>query len=67
MENITVTYTDQPEADVPAMTCDIEPCTKQGIFAANVKKLTLKNVSIQGHTGEELILHGIDQFDNSNV
>jgi len=66
MENITVAYTDQPQADVPAMACGIEPCVKQGIFAANVGMLSLKNVQIQGQIGEALKLEGIDEFHNKN-
>lgn len=65
MENITVTYADAAKPDVPAMTCGIEPCLKQGVFAANIKNLSLKNVSIQGQSGEMLVLKGIDRIENT--
>lgn len=64
MENVTVTFAKEAETDVPAMTCDIEPCSKQGLFAANIQNLSLKNVLIQGQIGEALILGDIDKVVN---
>ncbi|HBY71621.1 MAG TPA: polygalacturonase, partial [Lachnospiraceae bacterium] len=58
------TYAKEPKPEVPAMTCGIKPCIKQGIFAANIKKLFLRNVSIRGQIGEALILQEIDQVSN---
>ena len=64
MDHVTVTYAKEPKPEVPAMTCGIKPCIKQGIFAANIKKLFLRNVSIRGQIGEALILQEIDQVSN---
>ncbi|HHX11304.1 MAG TPA: glycoside hydrolase family 28 protein [Clostridiales bacterium] len=64
MENININYAKDPvKLDVPAMTCDIEPCSKLGVFATNVEKLTLKNVNIRGQEGEPFILEQIDQIE----
>lgn len=48
MKNVYVNFTENPKADVPAMMCGIEPCTKMGIFAENVDKLILENVVVEG-------------------
>lgn len=61
MENVTVTYTENPTCDVPAMSEGVEACTLKGIFASNVKKLTLKNVNIIGQDGEKVVLVGVDE------
>ena len=61
MENVTVTYTENPTCDVPAMSEGVEACTLKGIFASNVKKLTLKNVNITGQVGEKVVLVGVDE------
>ncbi|HHU73063.1 MAG TPA: glycoside hydrolase family 28 protein [Clostridiales bacterium] len=61
MENINVTYAKNPKMDVPAMMEDIKPCSKTGVFAANITSLTLKNVSIQGQEGEPYNLHNIEE------
>lgn len=62
MRNVSVTYTDNPTCDVPAMSEGVEKCTLKGIFANNVKKLTLDNVSITGQVGEAIILQGVDEL-----
>lgn len=48
MSNVYVNFADEPTADVPAMMCGIEPCTKMGIFAENVTELVLDNVVVEG-------------------
>ena len=61
MRNVNVTYTDNPICDVPAMSEGVEKCTLKGIFANNVKKLTLDNVNVTGQVGEAIILQGGDE------
>ncbi len=56
MKDVSVTYADEPKCDVPAMSEGVEACTLKGIFARNVKKLTLDNVSIEGQVGEAMEL-----------
>ncbi len=62
MKNVTVTYAKNPKCDVPAMSSGVEACTRKGIFANNVKKLVLENISITGQVGEEMELHGVDEL-----
>lgn len=61
MKNVTVTYAENPKCDVPAMSEGVEACSKKGIFANNVKKLVLENVSITGQEGEVMTLLGVDE------
>lgn len=61
MENISFSYADEPKAGVPAMSNGVEECTKQGIFASNVEKLTLKNISINGQMGEAVSLVNVGE------
>lgn len=63
MENITVTYAENPKCDVPSMSAGVEPCSLKGIWANNVKKLKLKNVSITGQEGEAVVLSGVDELE----
>lgn len=62
MRNVSVTYTDNPICDVPAMSEGVEKCTLKGIFANNVKKLTLDNVNVTGQVGEAIVLQGVDEL-----
>lgn len=61
MKNVSVTYAENPKCDVPAMSSGVEPCSRRGIFANNIKKLTLQNVSICGQDGEAVELHAVDE------
>lgn len=61
MKNVSVTYAENPKCDVPAMSAGIEACSRKGIFANNVKKLVLENVSVNGQEGEEMTLLGVDE------
>lgn len=62
MKNVTVTYAGNPKCDVPAMSEGVEACSRKGIFANNVKKLTLQNVSISGQDGEAITLSGVEEL-----
>ena len=42
----------------------VDPMTRQGLFAANIKTLVLKNVSIQGQDGPEMVLEHIDNVES---
>lgn len=52
MENVKVTYAQQPKKDVPIMSSGVEACSLKGLYAGNVEKLILKNVSITGQEGD---------------
>ena len=62
MKNVAVTYAKHPKCDVPAMSSGVEACTRKGIFANNVKKLVLENISITGQIGDKMELHGVDEL-----
>ena len=63
MKNINVTYAENPKCDVPAMSQGVEACSLKGIYANNIKKLVLKDVSISGQKGEPLILSNVDELE----
>ena len=63
MKNISVTYAENPKCDVPAMSAGVETCSLKGIFANNVKKLVLKNVSITGQKGDAVALSNVDELE----
>ncbi len=62
LRNIYINYTDEPKADVPAMSVGVPVSTKRGFFANNVAKLVLENVVIEGQEGEAFELHGVDEL-----
>lgn len=63
IENCSVIFADECRPGVPAMTEGPVQCTRQGIFARNIKTLTLKNVRIEGHSGNLLTAVGIDSVN----
>lgn len=63
MKNIEVTYAKDPKCDVPSMSSGVEACSLKGIYANNVKKLILKNVSVTGQNGGAITLEGVDEIE----
>lgn len=63
MENIHVTYAEQAKEGVPAMMDGLEPCSKMGVFANNMKHLILRDVKIEGQDGEAFILDHIERLE----
>jgi len=61
-ENVEFSYAEHPKAGVPAMMDGADETTKSGIRAKNLEVLELKNVTITGQDGEEIIVEGIDSF-----
>ena len=62
MRNIDVSFAEEPKTDVPSMSKCVEPCSRKGIFANNVEKLTLENVKVTGTAGAPITLQGVDQI-----
>ena len=62
-ENVSFTYAEHPKAGVPAMMDGADKTTKSGMLAKNLEVLELKNVTITGQDGEEIILDGVDSFN----
>ncbi|MDE7018757.1 MAG: glycoside hydrolase family 28 protein, partial [Lachnospiraceae bacterium] len=63
MRNCFISFAKDAKVDVPIMSSGIEPSSKRGIHATNVKKLILDNVSIEDFVGEAYELQGVDEFE----
>lgn len=63
LKNIHVTYAENPKTDVPAMMEGIGPMAKKGIFAGNIKELSMENVVIEGQDGEALETENVDKIE----
>lgn len=64
MKNVKVSFAKEAKSDVPIMSNGVEPCSKKGIFAKNVKKLILQNVEITGCVGEKIEMNEVDELCN---
>ena len=62
MENIFISFRPHAQEGYPAMMDDIEMKKKMGLFARNLKKLSLKQVKIEGFEGQSILADGIGQF-----
>lgn len=62
MENIHVTYAENPKKDVPAMLEGVEPMSRKGILAKNIGELTIRNVAIEHPDGLLVDLAGVDKM-----
>jgi polygalacturonase len=60
-ENVSVDFAEDPQPEYPAMMADVEPCTRKGIYINNCKKLTMKNVSVQGAEGKPVEIVNVDE------
>lgn len=61
MENVKITYAQNPKKDVPAMSSGVEACSLKGLYAGNVEKLILTNVTISGQEGEAFVWENVDE------
>ena len=61
-ENVSFSYAENPQAGVPAMMDGADKTIKSGMLAKNLEVLELKNVTIIGQDGEEVMLDGVDRF-----
>ncbi len=64
MENVHVTYAEQPEYGQPAMMegCD-EHTSRQGIYANNIEELVLRNVTVEGQEGPAVVTENIGNLE----
>ena len=62
MRNISFSYAENPKCDVPAMSEGVPKCSKRGVFARNVTKMTLDNVKVEGQDGEAYEFIGVDEI-----
>ncbi|MCM1173681.1 MAG: glycoside hydrolase family 28 protein [Blautia sp.] len=63
MRNCSISFAEEAKTDVPIMSDGVDPCSKKGIHAVNVKKLILDNVTIEGAEGELLELQGVEELE----
>ena len=62
VENIRFTYDPDAQEGVPAMRNNAEKMCRAGMYFDNVKKLTVRNIQIEGCDGEELLAHNVDEL-----
>ncbi len=63
MRNIKINFSPDAKSGVPAMLNGVDACVKKGVFAGNIKKLVLENVSISGQDGDEIQKAGVDTVE----
>ncbi|MCM1188430.1 MAG: glycoside hydrolase family 28 protein [bacterium] len=66
MRNISVSYAEDPRCDVPAMSEGVPRSQKRGLYARNVERLVLENVTIEGQDGEAFEFDGVDELIREN-
>lgn len=62
MKNIYVDFDKNALKGYPAMLCGVEEMCKRGIYADNIEKLLLENVTVKGYNGDKYELYNIDDF-----
>ena len=62
VENIEFTYDPEAKEGVPAMKNNAVKMRKAGMYFDNVRKLTVRNVSVDGCDGEELEAHNVGEL-----
>ncbi len=65
MKNIVISFAEKAQKGVPAMLNGVEEMSRHGIFADNVAKLTLENVSVVGNLGEDAEIHNVDEYERN--
>ena len=63
MEHVHVTYADNPMSGQPAMMDDCrDDICRMGIYAGNIGELILRDVTVNGQEGPELITENVDKI-----
>lgn len=62
LENVNFSFKDDCQPFFPAMALKVTEHCKEGLYADNVERLVLKNVTIEGVDGDKLILKNIGQL-----
>lgn len=62
IKNVIFNFKEEAQSGVPAMMSYVDPVSKMGVFARNVKKLTLENVTLEGYEGKEIDIEGVEEF-----
>ena len=61
-ENVAVSYAKDAKSGVAAMMLGCDESCRAGLVAGNVKELVLKNVKIEGCSGEEIVADNVDKI-----
>lgn len=61
VENVYISFSEEALADYPAMMLNCEKVKKQGFYVENVKKLTIKNLTVKDFIGEKIIKNNIEE------
>lgn len=61
--NVHITFAPDAKASVPAMACDVDAMSRQGIIAQNVGTLVLDNVTIEGCESDDLQAHNVESIE----
>lgn len=64
-EHVNIEFAEHPSPEYPAMMADVEPCTNKGLYINNVKKLTLRDVHVEGAEGEPIEIENADEVIRS--
>lgn len=62
IENVSFSFKEDAKPDFPAMALKVTEHCKEGIYADNVEKLILKNVTIDGVVGEKITCKNIGKL-----
>lgn len=61
-EQVSVDFAENPTPEYPAMMADVEACTRMGIYINNVKRLTMKDVTVMGADGGDIEIVNVDEL-----
>ena len=64
-ENVSVKFAENPMSGVPAMMDGVDEVSRLGLFAKNIHKLELKNVTVDGQIGDAFIEADLDEVIRS--
>lgn len=62
VDNIKFTYAENAKSGVPAMKNNAEEMCRAGLYFDNVRKLTVRNVTVEGCVGDEVTAHNVALF-----
>lgn len=64
MQNIRIRFSVNPVPYMPEMLCGVSEAKAAGIYACNIKRLVLGNLTIVGQLGEPVILENVDEVQS---
>ncbi len=60
LENLTIDFAEDSQADIPAMMDFIDPQNRGGFYFNNIKGLEIKNLIVKNAKGEEIIMDNVE-------